>query len=135
MLAKKKAMDNAKTPVAAPELDTKPVKKADTPAAEKKPATKESKPVNREGKPCPEKVVQKKKLCQRKRVEIAFWHVSFVCDSVYLELSLSDLYFFGSLKPSRNPADENELHVKRLTILRNTIFGFLKVCLREYQEK
>lgn len=36
MLAKKKAMDNAKTPVAAPELDTKPVKKADTPAAEKK---------------------------------------------------------------------------------------------------
>ena len=93
MLAKKKAMDNAKTPVAAPELDTKPVKKADTPAAEKKPATKESKPVNREGKPCPEKVVQKK-LCQRKRVEIASWHVSFVCDSVYLELSFIGFIFF-----------------------------------------
>jgi hypothetical protein len=62
MLAKKKAMDNAKTPVAAPEVaDTKPVKKAD-PAADKKSATKESKPVSREGKPCPEKVLQKK-LC------------------------------------------------------------------------
>ena len=81
MLAKKKAMDNAKTPVAAPELDTKPVKKADTPAAEKKPATKESKPVNREGKPCPEKLEQKN-LCQRKGVEIASLYVSMVCDSV-----------------------------------------------------
>ena len=84
MLAKKKAMDNAKTPVAAPELDTKPVKKADTPAAEKKPATKESKPVSREGKPCPEKLEQKK-LCQRKEVRIASLYVSMVCGSVYLE--------------------------------------------------
>ena len=66
MLAKKKAMDNAKTPVAAPELDTKPVKKADTPAAEKKPATKESKPVNREGKPCPEKLGADKALPKKK---------------------------------------------------------------------
>ena len=97
MLAKKKAMDNAKTPVAAPELDTKPVKKADTPAAEKKPATKESKPVNREGKPCPEKVVQKK-LCQRKGVEIVSWHVSLVCDSVYLEFSfIGFILFFWTL--------------------------------------
>ena len=92
MLAKKKAMDNAKTPVAAPELDTKPVKKADTPAAEKKPATKESKPVNREGKPCPEKVVQKK-LCQRKGIEI----VSLVCGSVYLEFSFIGFILIGSL--------------------------------------
>ena len=96
MLAKKKAMDNAKTPVAAPELDTKPVKKADTPAAEKKPATKESKPVNREGKPCPEKVVQKK-LCQRKGIEIVSWHGSLVCGSVYLEFSFIGFILIGSL--------------------------------------
>ena len=76
MLAKKKAMDNAKTPVAAPELDTKPVKKADTPAAEKKPATKESKPVNREGK----KKLHTERLCQKRSVKRG----SLVCDSVYL---------------------------------------------------
>ena len=101
MLAKKKAMDNAKTPVAAPELDTKPVKKADTPAAEKKPATKESKPVNREGKPCPENVVQKK-LCQRKGVEIVSWHVSLVCDSVYLEFSFIGFILFWDLNFVKN---------------------------------
>ena len=83
MLAKKKAMDNAKTPVAAPELDTKPVKKADTPAAEKKPATKESKPVNREGK----KKLHTEKLCQKRSIK----HVSLVCDSVYLKFSFIEL--------------------------------------------
>ena len=92
LAAKQKAMDNAKTPVA----DTKPVKKADTPAAEKKPATKESKPVNREGKPCLEEVVLEK-LCLRKGVEIASWHVSFVCDSVQLGFSFIRVTLFWGL--------------------------------------
>ena len=54
---------------------------------------------------------------------------------------LSDLYLLGPYTPyfcwklSRKQADKNGLHVKRFTILRNTILGFLKVCLREYQEK
>ena len=54
LLPKKRAVENAKTPAAAPVVDTKPVKKAD-PAGDKKDnrnaaPTKDSKPINREGK-------------------------------------------------------------------------------------
>lgn len=101
MLAKKKAMDNAKTPVAAPEVaDTKPVKKADTPAAEKKPATKESKPVNRDGKPCTEKSYRKsfaKEKELKQPIGMFLWFVIlFIWSSV-----LTDLYLFGTLLLSK----------------------------------
>ena len=85
MLAKKKAMDNAKTPVAAPELDTKPVKKADTPAAEKKPATKESKPISREGKPCHDKLGTEKALSKKRELKLL----------LFMFLWFVILFFFG----------------------------------------
>ena len=86
MLAKKKAMDNAKTPVAAPELDTKPVKKADTPAAEKKPATKESKPISREGKPCHDKLGTEKALSKKRELKLLLFMFLWFVILFFLEL-------------------------------------------------
>ena len=56
--------------------------------------------------------------------------ILFIWSSVYT--------FFGPYfcrKPLRNQADINELQLKRPTIQRKLLLGFLKVCLGEYQEK